>query len=200
METTIKITTFILTIVYFLVAFVIPTYRTWKMTGIAPVTFSNSDNAHDYIGKIFKILLVLLFITVTAFAFSEVIYTYFSPIIFLQRIEIQYIGLFLLVISLIWIVVAQAQMSTSWRIGIDEKHKTRLVTEGVFSISRNPIFLGMIVTLLGLFLILPNALTFCILVTGFIVIQIQVRLEEEFLLKQHGNDYTHYQSKTKRFL
>ena len=200
METTIKITTFILTIVYFLVAFVIPTYRTWKMTGIAPVTFSNSDNAHDYIGKIFKILLVLLFITVTAFAFSEVIYTYFSPIIFLQRIEIQYIGLFLLVISLIWIVVAQAQMSTSWRIGIDEKNKTRLVTEGVFSISRNPIFLGMIVTLLGLFLILPNAITFCILVTGFIVIQIQVRLEEEFLLKQHGNDYTHYQSKTKRFL
>ena len=200
METTIKITTFILTIVYFLVAFVIPTYRTWKMTGIAPVTFSNSDNAHDYIGKIFKILLVLLFITVTAFAFSEVIYTYFSPIIFLQHIEIQYIGLFLLVISLIWIVVAQAQMSTSWRIGIDEKNKTRLVTEGVFSISRNPIFLGMIVTLLGLFLILPNAITFCILVTVFIVIQIQVRLEEEFLLKQHGNDYTNYQSKTKRFL
>jgi protein-S-isoprenylcysteine O-methyltransferase Ste14 len=31
-------------------------------------------------------------------------------------------------------------MDNSWRIGIDEENKTGLVTKGIFSISRNPIF------------------------------------------------------------
>jgi protein-S-isoprenylcysteine O-methyltransferase Ste14 len=51
--------------------------------------------------------------------------------------------------------IAQYQMSNSWRIGIDEKNKTELVTKGIFY-SRNPIFLGMIISILGIFLILPT--------------------------------------------
>ena len=60
---------------------------------------------------------------------------------------------------------------------------------GVFRYSRNPIFLGMIVTLTGFFLTIPNALTLLFLVLGFVLIQIQVRLEEEFLIKIHGETY-----------
>jgi protein-S-isoprenylcysteine O-methyltransferase Ste14 len=41
----------------------------------------------------------------------------------------------------------------SWRIGIDQSHRTNLVQSGVFSLSRNPIFLGMMLTLFGLFLV-----------------------------------------------
>ena len=40
-----------------LVAFVIPTYRTYKQTGINPITFGKNDNAHDYIGFIMNCLL-----------------------------------------------------------------------------------------------------------------------------------------------
>jgi protein-S-isoprenylcysteine O-methyltransferase Ste14 len=50
-------------------------------------------------------------------------------------------------------------LKNSWRIGIDTKTKTELVTNGLFSISRNPIFFGMIITLIGVFLATPNALT-----------------------------------------
>ncbi len=50
-------------------------------------------------------------------------------------------------------------MGNSWRIGIDTEHRTELVQRGVFRISRNPIFVGMIVTLLGLFLTIPNVVT-----------------------------------------
>jgi protein-S-isoprenylcysteine O-methyltransferase Ste14 len=122
------------------------------------------------------------------------------PIWYLEKPILQIIGWGILSVALVWIAFAQHQMSNSWRIGIDENHKTRLVTEGVFSISRNPIFLGMISTLFGLFLVIPNALTFMILITGFIVVQIQVRLEEEFLLKTHGEDYKIYCSHTKRWI
>jgi protein-S-isoprenylcysteine O-methyltransferase Ste14 len=103
-------------------------------------------------------------------------------------------------IALVWISIAQFQMSNSWRIGIDEKNKTKLVTDGVFSISRNPIFLGMIISVLGLFFIVPNALTFFLTITTYIVIQIQIRLEEEFLQKQHSQDYVNYKLKTKRLI
>lgn len=40
--------------VYLAVAFVWPTWRTWKRTGINPYSLGNSDKAHDYIGVMFR--------------------------------------------------------------------------------------------------------------------------------------------------
>ena len=187
-------------ILYMLVAFVIPTYRTYKQTGINPITFGKNDNAHDYIGFIMKVLIVLLFVAVLTYSMSEKMYYYLVPISYLQTQILTITGLALIHIALVWISIAQFQMSNSWRIGIDEKNKTKLVTDGVFSISRNPIFLGMIISVLGLFFIVPNALTFFLTITTYIVIQIQIRLEEEFLQKQHAQDYVNYKLKTKRLI
>ena len=106
----------------------------------------------------------------------------------------------LLLISLAWTVVAQAQMGASWRIGIDEERRTPLVREGVFGLSRNPIFLGMMLTLLGLFLVIPSAVTLLVLGLGVVLIQIQVRLEEEFLSGAHGRDYEEYRRGVRRWL
>jgi protein-S-isoprenylcysteine O-methyltransferase Ste14 len=103
-------------------------------------------------------------------------------------------------LSSIWIFVAQHHMADEWRIGIDSKTKVNLVTKGLFRVSRNPIFLGVIFTFLGLFLILPNILTAIILFVGTIAIQIQVRLEEEFLLNELGENYLYYKSKTRRWV
>jgi len=105
----------------------------------------------------------------------------------------------LLLMSLIWTVVAQAQMGESWRIGIDEQNRTSLVQRGVFGFSRNPIFLGMMLTLLGLFLIIPNALTLLTFVMGVVLIQIQVRLEEKFLAETHGDQYAQYRKRVRRW-
>lgn len=38
------------------------------------------------------------------------------------------------------------------------------------------------------------------MVLGIVLIQIQIRLEEEFLIKQHGEKYTDYLKKVKRFI
>lgn len=200
MENLIKYGLFAYIIINFGLTFVLPSYRVWKRTGIFPVTFSDNDTAHDYIGKVFKVLLALLVITGAIYAFHTEGVKYLLPIWYLENQTVQIIGLVILFVALAWIAIAQHQMSNSWRIGIDEKNKTRLVTEGVFSISRNPIFLGMLSTLLGLFLVIPNALTFMVFVTGFIVVQIQVRLEEEFLLKSHGEAYKIYCLQTKRWI
>ncbi|HUN04587.1 MAG TPA: methyltransferase, partial [Niabella sp.] len=84
--------------------------------------------------------------------------------------------------------------------GIDKKNKTDLVTDGVFRISRNPIFFGMMISVMGLFLILPNMMTFFLFFTTCIIIQIQIRLEEEFLEKQHGQTYLEYKRTVRRLI
>jgi protein-S-isoprenylcysteine O-methyltransferase Ste14 len=74
------------------------------------------------------------------------------------------------------------------------------VRKGVFGLSRNPIFLGMMLTLLGLFLVIPNAVTLLILGLGVVLIQIQVRLEEEFLSRTHDRNYEEYRRDVRRWL
>ncbi len=185
-------------LLYLAVAFVIPTYRTWKSTGINPVTFGSSDTAHDYIGMVMKLLIVLLLAAVLCYTFNA--QQCLNPIAFLQLSILQIIGLVLIHMSLLWISIAQYQMSDSWRIGIDTENKTALKTTGIFSVSRNPIFLGMIVSVFGIFLVVPDTLTFFLAFTGYFVIQIQIRLEEEFLEKQHGEAYRSYKHKVSRLI
>jgi protein-S-isoprenylcysteine O-methyltransferase Ste14 len=200
MENYLKIYLPIYLLAYFAIAFVVPTYITWKKTGTNPITFGKTDTAHNYIGFVMKVLIALLFISVLLFSLGGNLYQFINPIIYLQKSWLQIIGLLIIHISLVWIAIAQYQMSTSWRIGIDEEHKTELKSKGIFSISRNPIFLGMILSVFGVFIIIPSSLTFFLSVTTYFIIQIQIRLEEEFLAKQHGKEYEQYRLKVRRLL
>lgn len=85
--------------------------------------------------------------------------------------------------SLVWVLVAQTQMGESFRIGVDNAHATALIRHGWFGVSRNPIFLGLLVMLLGCVLVLPSAASLAVSVLGYASIQIQVRLEEEHLTR-----------------
>jgi protein-S-isoprenylcysteine O-methyltransferase Ste14 len=187
-------------VLYFGAAFALPTYRVWKRTGVNPVTFRGADTAHDYIGKLFKIVMLALALAVIVYAFAPNLYPYLLPIAWLENRTAQYVGIVLLLASLAWTILAQMQMGNSWRIGIDEKKETALVRAGLFRFSRNPIFLGMIGTLLGFFLAAPNAATLLILILGFVLIQIQVRLEEEFLAEAHGAGYEDFKRAVRRWL
>lgn len=187
-------------LIYFVVAFVLPSYRVWKRTGVNPVTFRGADNAHDYIGKLFKIVMLGLTLVVILYSFTPNYYPFLLPIVWLENQVVQIIGVILLILSLVWTVLAQIQMGNSWRIGIDEEKKTSLIRSGLFNRSRNPIFLGMILTLTGFFLTIPNAMTLLILTVGFVLIQIQVRLEEEFLTRMQGDVYIAYRREVRRWL
>jgi protein-S-isoprenylcysteine O-methyltransferase Ste14 len=179
-------------VAYFASAFFWRSFIVWKQTGINPVVLKQTDSAHDFIGRVFKILFATIVMVVLVYSFWPSAYQYFVPIVWLERSWLIWSGIALLLLSLIWTVLAQAQMGESWRIGIDEEYRTPLVTSGVFGWSRNPIFVGMKITLLGLFLIIPNPLTLPAFVMGVVLIQIEVRLEKDFLGRTHGEDYKHY--------
>jgi protein-S-isoprenylcysteine O-methyltransferase Ste14 len=113
---------------------------------------------------------------------------------------LQWIGVVFLLVSLVWTIIAQAQMGEAWRIGVDTEHRTPLIQTGIFRISRNPIYIGVVITLSGLFLIIPNAITLLILVVGIVLIGVQIRLEEEHLGKMYSKQYAEYCGRVRRWL
>ena len=187
-------------IVYFGVAFVLKSLVVAKRIGKNPLVLPKDDSAYGLIGLYFKLTLIAMFVYVVTYALFPTWHDKFLPIAQLDRQTVKYVGLVILFISLVWTVIAQGHMKNSWRIGIDTDTKTELVTNGLFAISRNPIFFGMILSLVGLFLTTPNALTVLFLIVGYVLIQIQIRLEEEFLTKEHGQEYLNYKQKVRRLI
>lgn len=185
---------------YLGVAFGWRSWRVYRRTGINPFVLGNSDSAHDFVGRVFKLVTLALVVDVFLFAFWPKAHAWVRPIDALDRTWIDLAGVLSLATSWVWIVVAQAQMGNAWRIGIDHEHKTELVSSGVFSISRNPIFLGMRFSLLGFFLVMPDTLTLTVLILGEVLIQIQVRLEEAHLEGLHGEAYRRYRQEVRRWL
>lgn len=187
-------------IVYFGIVFVLKSVIVAKQIGKNPFVLPKDDSVFGLISFYFKITLIAVFIYVAAYAFVPIWHDKLLSIAQLDSKTGKYIGIATLLISLVWTVIAQGHMKNSWRIGIDADGKTELVTSGLFAISRNPIFLGVILSLAGLFLTTPNGITVLFLILGYVLIQLQIRLEEQFLIKEHGQKYLDYKQKVRRLI
>ena len=187
-------------IAYFAIAFVWRSVAVWRRTGVNPYVLGRTDSAYDYLGLVFRLTFVLLAVAIFLFSFSPRGYEFMLPIGWLEHAAAKWTGLGLLSTSMSWTVIAQAHLGAAWRVGIDQVNRTELVHRGLFTISRNPIFLGMRITLLGIFLLIPNAITLLTLVLGEVLMQIQVRLEEEHLARLHGANYDEYRRRVRRWI
>ena len=89
------------------------------------------------------------------------------------------------------------------RTSIDPRHpgkSNKLVTSGVYQISRNPMYLALLMLLLALGLWLGNAFN-TLTAAGFVYYMnaFQIKPEEHQLLKIFGNDYKQYSSMVRRW-
>ena len=110
-------------------------------------------------------------------------------------------GLALALLGFIILVVAQLQMRDSWRVGVDRRETTALVTGGLFDLIRNPIYTGAFLAILGVFLMVPNVLSAVALILIVPGLEIQVRrVEEPYLLRTHGDSYRAYARRVGRFV
>ncbi|AZB11525.1 isoprenylcysteine carboxylmethyltransferase family protein [Chryseobacterium sp. G0162] len=186
-------------ILFFLVSFLGISIAVAKKIGKNPNVLPKNDSAYALVGWYFKLILIVLWIyTIIPLLFPSTGENFKIQI--LDSDLFQYFGIGLMLIAFIWVVIAQLQMKDSWRIGIDEHMKTELVTTGLFQLSRNPVFFGMTVSLVGFFFTFPTIITFFLAVIGSILMQIQIRLEEEHLLRQHGSVYLTYKKRVGRML
>ena len=187
-------------LVFFLLAFVWRSLLVWRRTGINPFVLPAGDDVCGYVGRAFRLVMpgcaLVAALPVVGARASDWLGTWQ---VFVSQ-PAAGCGWLMLAAALAWLLVAQAQMGASWRIGIDSERAATLVQHGLFAWSRNPIFLAMRVELLGLFLVLPSAASAAVLVAGEILMQVQVRLEEQHLAALHGAEYASYRARVRRWL
>jgi len=101
-------------------------------------------------------------------------------------------GLSLLVLSLI-------SFGKSFRIGIDQSQPDKLVTTGIFALTRNPIYVAFGLILMGQFLIHSNWIFLLYLGGGFWLFHRQVLREESFMRGFYGEEYSRYCRRVRRY-
>ena len=128
----------------------------------------------------------------------------FLPLVLVKLIFknqiIQFAGAAVIFVSLLFFFLALISFNSSWRVGIDTVSPGDLITTGVFSVTRNPIFLSMDLYFLGTFLIYSNLfflMCFVCIALGF---QFQIRQEETFLLERYGENYRKYMALVNRYI
>jgi protein-S-isoprenylcysteine O-methyltransferase Ste14 len=88
----------------------------------------------------------------------------------------------------------------SFRVGIDESKPDKLITDGIFSISRNPLYVCFFLFFIGMFLIYRNALITAAIILFPLAIHRQILREESFLKMYYGNEYEEYCKKVRRYI
>jgi len=184
---------FLLLIVF---VFLIPAIKL-KRLGIQSFHFSAVDNAHNFNGKLIKIIFLLIAFPLILFYINQSTLIFFKPF---HLDALAPIGILLTIMGFFWTLFAQKSMNESWRVGIDEKTSSELKKSDAFLLSRNPVYLGMLVMLFGHFLTMNSLYHLMLLFFSWAVLSLQIRLEEEFLLKKHGDEYQRYCQEVRRWL
>jgi protein-S-isoprenylcysteine O-methyltransferase Ste14 len=184
-------------VAFFALGFVWRSWATYRSTGINPLVLPRNDTTLGYIGRAFKWVMALIFVTLLAYAQQWVPTT---ATLWLSPWWLRVLAWLGLLAAMACLLVAQKQMGNAWRIGIDTRNATKLVTHGMFRYSRNPIFLALRCAVAGLLILLPTAPVLALVLAAELLMQIQVRLEEEHLSKQHGSVYTQYCAQVRRWL
>ena len=111
-----------------------------------------------------------------------------------------WLGVASCILGLLLFFLSLVSFGKSFRVGIDEEKPGRLITTGVFAISRNPVYTAFGFILVGIFLIFLNWVLLLYVIAGFWLFNRQVLLEEESLKKIYGDEYVEYCRRVRRYL
>lgn len=184
-------------IVFFALALVGRSWLAWRRTGRNPIVWPNDDSLEGFVARGLHASTLVLLIGLAlhgagASAGLGVLPWAGDPTAF-------WAGVVLFGAALAWVLVAQTQMGSAWRVGIDHVERTTLVERGLFRWSRNPIFFGTRIALLAALLMVPTTLVALALLASELLIQVQTRLEEAHMLALHGEAYRRYCAQVRRW-
>ena len=97
---------------------------------------------------------------------------------------------------LLWTLIS---FRLSFRIGIDTDHPDKLIVDGAFAFSRNPIYIAFAMILIGESLIFPNWITLIYPGAATWLFHRQVLREEEYLKRHYGQGYEQYCHRVRRY-
>ncbi len=100
----------------------------------------------------------------------------------------------------IFFLISVTYMKDSWRAGIPEKDKTKLVTDGIYKFSRNPAFVGFDFMYIGILLMFFNIGTLLFSLFSIMMLHLQILQEEKYMAKTFGEEYLEYKEKVFRYI
>ena len=109
-------------------------------------------------------------------------------------------GHFLAVLGAMLAWAGQIGMGASWRVGVAEDATGALVTEGLFRVSRNPVFTGQVLLLGGVALSIPAVLTWMAVLLFWLSARGQIMSEERLLETRFGEAYRTYRARVPRWI
>lgn len=102
-----------------------------------------------------------------------------------------------LAVFVFWLAIRA--MKKNWRVGIDRTGGTKLVTKGIYALSRNPAFLAFDLLFISILLMFYNQALLVSSIFSAIMLHIQILQEERWLKKAFGDAYIDYKSRVRRY-
>ena len=113
---------------------------------------------------------------------------------------ISIIGMVIGFVGDIIFAAAVITMKDNWRAGLARDDETKMVTDGIYQISRNPAFLAFDCVYLGILFMFFNPVLLVLSIWAMIMLHLQILQEEKYLLAVFGEEYTDYKSRVCRYV
>jgi protein-S-isoprenylcysteine O-methyltransferase Ste14 len=128
--------------------------------------------------------------------FALTVLSVYFWIAFTDQRLVKIIGLAVNIIGLIIWWSAKLTIGENWNAGYGKPQIKKLVTHGVYSRIRHPLYWGINLTLIGLCLLYPNILF--LIISSLIIIYFfyRMRAEDKYLLEKLGMEYRNYKNQT----
>jgi len=113
--------------------------------------------------------------------------------------ELAWVGVLLITFGFIIVIAGYVQLGKYTRFGLPTK-ESKLITTGIFKYSRNPMYLGLFLMIIGIFFYFPHwILAVCVIIS--IVLHHQITLaEEKFMEHAFGKEWDDFKKVSKRYL
>jgi protein-S-isoprenylcysteine O-methyltransferase Ste14 len=119
--------------------------------------------------------------------------------IWVDLLWLKFLGVILITAGLIIFSLALVAFGRSWRIGIDANQPGKLITTGIFSVTRNPVFVFFNLYFIGIACLNPNLFFTGLAFMALFGIHFHILNEEKFLEKHYGKSYKEYRKETHRY-
>ena len=174
-----------------------------RQTGVDPLALRplrSAKTAATYVERTLVLGTIALNADVVANALAPQVVAESLAVPLLRQSEmLGWIGLAMLTGGLALDLVALFGMGASWRVGIDQEHPGPLVTTGIYSRVRHPIYTAVMLMACGQAMVTADVISIAVSAAALVGLPIQAHLEEEFLAGRYGATYMEYCQRTRRF-
>jgi protein-S-isoprenylcysteine O-methyltransferase Ste14 len=171
-------------------------------TGINPIVVFRGEGAFRVV-ETFALLALIGWVAEVVLHATHSRFDFFRErvgIALLHTPTIKILGEAIAISGLVIFILAFFSFGDSWRIGIDKKTAGRLVTGGIFSISRNPIYVAFDLIFIAVFLMNGTWFFLIFALLAVFAVHGQTLREEAFLAQRYGEAYERYRKQTPRYL